>query len=211
MKEERFGYETRRVVKERAQFVASVFMGSRGHPKTYAGRAHLAHTDHIFRTDVILNVPRYEECRLLGCYAVWFLQEPTLCSVFRLLITVNAVPSAPILVTLMIEAIRSSETSVPTRSTWRNIPEDAFFRVAAVKTSNAAKSGKYLVTSGCKSEWEIRAGARADGHHYGPILSQSRMRLTNVNPVHYTFRRHNSRTHDCFFFTTHLAHFMTIK
>jgi hypothetical protein len=44
--------------------------------------------------------------------------------VLRLLVTANVVPSSPTLVALMIEMIRSSEMSVLTRATRRNIAEN---------------------------------------------------------------------------------------
>jgi hypothetical protein len=45
-------------------------------------------------------------------------------SVRRLLVTANVVRSSTVLVTLIMWALRSSETSVLTRTTWRNSPED---------------------------------------------------------------------------------------
>jgi hypothetical protein len=66
----------------------------------------------------------------LNLFITYFISSSSLAnivfvrSVFWLLVTSNVVPSSPIHVTLMMNAIRPSETSVLTRTTRRHISED---------------------------------------------------------------------------------------
>jgi hypothetical protein len=54
----------------------------------------------------------------------------------RLLVTANVVPTSPIHVSMMMEALHSSKTSVLTRATRRNIPEDGILHSHHHEASN---------------------------------------------------------------------------
>jgi hypothetical protein len=97
------------------------------------------HSAEVF-TAVTTNNAVYWDMRPCGSYK----NRVLLRSVLRLLTITNVVPSSPIVLILMLEATRSSETLDLTRATRRHIPEHGLLQQRAgttnVRVAGANKS-----------------------------------------------------------------------
>jgi hypothetical protein len=75
-------------------------------------------------------------------------------SICWMLATANFVPSPPIIVILMMEAIRSSETSILTRATWCNISENGILQYVSYslisRKLNVQLGGEYCAAWGLR-------------------------------------------------------------
>jgi hypothetical protein len=90
-----------------------------------------------------------------------------LCSVRRLLVKARVVPSSPILVTLMKEALCSSETTVLTRAIRHNIPEDTifFYRMSFVRIDVWGKRIASIISVEGISELGTTLAATCNSHN----------------------------------------------
>jgi hypothetical protein len=85
-------------------------------------------------------------------------------SVLQLIVTINVVPSSSILVTLMIEVIRSSETSVLSIVARRRIPQDGILHSQGSENVKSYTFRKFITVTAGASCWIIYGATYHSSH-----------------------------------------------
>jgi hypothetical protein len=107
-------------------------------------------------------------------------------SVRRLLVTASVVPSSPILIALMKDGLSSSEMSVLTRPTWRNVPEDT-----VLHSYRRENFKSYIVSHSAHGFlWTSDTNEHRENLHLFPIYLQHNMKIS----VYLCLSEHNTIT-----------------
>jgi hypothetical protein len=109
---------------DRSRLILCIIWGFHG---SYIEECHLLGYKNPLRTSQETHYVSATELNRLMLCKIWAFRAITMKNVTQLLVAANFVPISRILVILMMEAVRSSETSVLTSSTLRNIPDYFIF------------------------------------------------------------------------------------